>query len=160
MPWDSRQLCYCVREPFPSQTTGTSLVFGKIEPSQHFSLTSRMAEGGIIFSDGIVADGQSYLNESMLTGESKPVEKKTGDKVIIDPEIRPNPGDYVAAKCCGKEEATFKKYKARGTDTNGNELFDLVPLNGDWETIHAGPDNPCQIIGTMLVHIRYRAGRK
>jgi hypothetical protein len=60
MPWDSRQLCYCVREPFPSQTTGTSLVFGKIEPSQHFSLTSRMAEGGIIFSDGIVDDAIEF----------------------------------------------------------------------------------------------------
>ncbi len=60
MPWDSRDLCYCVREPFPSQATGTSLVFGKIEPSQHFSLTSRMAEGGIIFSDGIVDDAIEF----------------------------------------------------------------------------------------------------
>ena len=60
IPWDSRQLCYCVREPFPSQTTGTSLVFGRIEPSQHFSLTSRMAEGGIIFSDGIVDDALEF----------------------------------------------------------------------------------------------------
>jgi len=60
LPWDSHQLCYCVREPFPSQTTGTSLVFGKIEPSQHFSLTSRMAEGGIIFSDGIIDDAIEF----------------------------------------------------------------------------------------------------
>jgi hypothetical protein len=60
MPWDSRDLCYCVREPFPSQTTGTTLVFGKIEPLQHFSLTSRMAEGGIIFSDGIVDDAIEF----------------------------------------------------------------------------------------------------
>ncbi|XP_021894204.1 copper-transporting ATPase HMA4-like isoform X2 [Carica papaya] len=32
--------------------------------------------------DGIVTDGQSYVNESMITGEAKPVSKKTGDKVI------------------------------------------------------------------------------
>lgn len=60
MPWDSRDLCYCVREPFPSQTTGTSLVYGKIEPSQEFSLRSQMAEGGIIFSDGIVDDALEF----------------------------------------------------------------------------------------------------
>jgi Cu2+-exporting ATPase len=33
-------------------------------------------------ADGMVKEGESYLNESLLTGESKPVEKKIGDKVI------------------------------------------------------------------------------
>ncbi|MBI2665445.1 cadmium-translocating P-type ATPase [Candidatus Woesearchaeota archaeon] len=33
-------------------------------------------------SDGIIFRGESSLNESMLTGESKPVSKKKGDKVI------------------------------------------------------------------------------
>ncbi len=33
-------------------------------------------------ADGIVAGGESFVNESMLTGESKPIRKKTGDKVI------------------------------------------------------------------------------
>jgi Cu2+-exporting ATPase len=33
-------------------------------------------------ADGIVAEGESYLNESMLTGESKPVKKGQNDKVI------------------------------------------------------------------------------
>ncbi|HEX6846319.1 MAG TPA: copper-translocating P-type ATPase [Chitinophagaceae bacterium] len=33
-------------------------------------------------ADGIVTAGDSYLNESMLTGESKPVKKVTADKVI------------------------------------------------------------------------------
>lgn len=33
-------------------------------------------------ADGIIVDGSSYLNESMLTGESKPVKKESGSKVI------------------------------------------------------------------------------
>jgi len=33
-------------------------------------------------ADGIVTEGESYLNESMLTGESKPVKKEVNDKVI------------------------------------------------------------------------------
>lgn len=38
--------------------------------------------GEKIAADGIIIEGSSYLNESLLTGESKPVEKKKGDKVI------------------------------------------------------------------------------
>lgn len=38
--------------------------------------------GEKIAADGIVDEGESYLNESMLTGESKPVLKVKGDKVI------------------------------------------------------------------------------
>ncbi len=33
-------------------------------------------------ADGIIVEGASYLNESMLTGESKPVKKELDDKVI------------------------------------------------------------------------------
>jgi len=33
-------------------------------------------------ADGIISEGSSYLNESMLTGESKPVKKEIHDKVI------------------------------------------------------------------------------
>ncbi|MAD98302.1 MAG: copper-translocating P-type ATPase [Flavobacteriaceae bacterium] len=33
-------------------------------------------------ADGIIVEGSSYLNESMLTGESKPVKKEETDKVI------------------------------------------------------------------------------
>lgn len=38
--------------------------------------------GEKVAADGIVAEGESYLNESMLTGEAKPVKKAAGDKVI------------------------------------------------------------------------------
>ncbi len=38
--------------------------------------------GEKVAADGIITDGESYLNESMLTGESKPVQKIKGDKVI------------------------------------------------------------------------------
>ena len=38
--------------------------------------------GEKIAADGIVIEGESYVNESLLTGESKPVEKTKGDKVI------------------------------------------------------------------------------
>ncbi|MBC7867920.1 MAG: cadmium-translocating P-type ATPase [Gloeobacteraceae cyanobacterium ES-bin-316] len=38
--------------------------------------------GEKVAADGMILEGESYLNESMLTGESKPVQKIKGDKVI------------------------------------------------------------------------------
>ncbi|MBO3802598.1 MAG: cadmium-translocating P-type ATPase [Candidatus Brockarchaeota archaeon] len=38
--------------------------------------------GEKIPSDGIVMEGESYVNEALLTGESRPVHKGLGDKVI------------------------------------------------------------------------------
>lgn len=38
--------------------------------------------GEKVAADGIISEGESYVNESMLTGESRPVHKTKGDKVI------------------------------------------------------------------------------
>ncbi len=38
--------------------------------------------GEKVAADGVIVEGQSYLNESMLTGEAKPIEKIKGAKVI------------------------------------------------------------------------------
>ncbi len=38
--------------------------------------------GEKVAADGLILEGESYLNESMLTGESKPVQKVKGAKVI------------------------------------------------------------------------------
>ncbi len=55
-PWDAEFLHYFVREPFPSRTTGVSLVSGEIGAEMLMSIVSEMAEHGVIFSDGIEAD--------------------------------------------------------------------------------------------------------
>lgn len=54
--WDADYLYFTVREPFPSNTTAASLVFGKVTPRQNLLLISQMAENGVIFSDGIEKD--------------------------------------------------------------------------------------------------------
>ncbi|MBS1738237.1 MAG: copper-translocating P-type ATPase [Bacteroidetes bacterium] len=38
--------------------------------------------GEKVAADGIIEEGESYLNESMLTGESRPVKKSKGDNLI------------------------------------------------------------------------------
>lgn len=55
-PWEARHLYFTVREPFPSNTTGATLVFGKVTPQQPLVIESQMSENGVIFSDGIEQD--------------------------------------------------------------------------------------------------------
>jgi hypothetical protein len=59
-PWDADHLLFAVREPFPSKTSGTSLVFGTITHGQQLTLVSQMPENGVIFSDGIEADHMAF----------------------------------------------------------------------------------------------------
>lgn len=77
-----------------------------------------------------------------------------GDLVIIDPDEQPRPGDYVVAKN-GSEEATFKKYRPRGIDESGQEVFELVPLNDDFPTMHSDRQH-IEIIGVMVEHRIFR----
>jgi NAD kinase len=54
--WDANYLFFTVREPFPTHTTGASLVFGRVTSETPLQLESKMAEDGVIFSDGIEKD--------------------------------------------------------------------------------------------------------
>jgi len=58
--------------------------------------------GEKVAADGIISDGKSYLNESMLTGESVPVQKQKGDKVIAG-SINGNGSIKVAVSHSAKE---------------------------------------------------------
>lgn len=85
-----------------------------------------------------------------IDGMSMMPEFRPGDRVIIDPELAPNPGDFVAARNT-KEEATFKKYRPRGMDANGNMVFELVPLNPDYPTMRSDIEH-LEVIGVMVEH--------
>jgi NAD kinase len=58
--WDEKRLQFAVREPFPSQTSEASIVFGEVSDSKTLKLESHMPEHGVIFSDGIEADAISF----------------------------------------------------------------------------------------------------
>ena len=93
-----------------------------------------------------------------IEGESMTPDFRPGDRVIIDPDLAPNPGDFVVAKN-GGEQATFKKYRPRGMDASGNMVFELVPLNDDYATLRSDIDHLI-VIGVMVEHRkRYRRSR-
>jgi SOS-response transcriptional repressor LexA len=90
----------------------------------------------------------------VIRGDSMLPEFRNGDNVIIDPAVQPQPGDYVVAKN-HENEATFKKYRPRGINERGEQVFELVPLNEDYPSMRSDLVN-ITIIGTMVEHRRYR----
>jgi len=65
--WDANYLFYTVREPFPTRTTGASLVFGRVTTETPLVLESQMAEHGVIFSDGIEKDFLEFNSGTKAT---------------------------------------------------------------------------------------------
>ncbi|MGL5597932.1 MAG: LexA family protein [Aeromonas sp.] len=90
----------------------------------------------------------------VIRGNSMESEFVEGDQVLIDPDEPLHPGNFVVAKN-GEEEATFKKYRPRGYGEDGQEVFELVPLNDDYPTMRSDRQ-PIQIIGSMVEHRRRR----
>ena len=82
-----------------------------------------------------------------IDGDSMMPDYQPGDVVIIEPEWEPRPGDCVAAKN-GRQEATFKKYRLRGSTPDGNDIFELVPINDNYPTVRSD-ETPLTIIGVM-----------
>jgi len=60
LPWESESLVFSVREPYPSRTTQVDLTFGRISARSELRLRSLMPENGVIFSDGMEADGLEF----------------------------------------------------------------------------------------------------
>jgi hypothetical protein len=65
--WDANYLFFTVREPFPTQTTGASLVFGRVTGETPLLLQSQMPENGVIFSDGIEKDFLEFNSGTQAT---------------------------------------------------------------------------------------------
>lgn len=92
-----------------------------------------------------------------IQGDSMEPDFKSGDIVVIDPEIAPNPGEFVVASN-GDNEATFKKYRPTHIHIDGTEHFELVPLNDDYPILDSEKGSLI-IIGTMIEHRIYRRKR-
>ena len=76
-----------------------------------------------------------------------------GDRLFVDPERSPSPGNFVVARN-GSNQATFKKYRPRGIDANGNEIFELVPLNDDFPTLRS--DQEKLIVLGVVTEVKQR----
>lgn len=86
--WDTDELVYSVREPFPSIATQTGIVHGVFTDETPLKIASQMASNGIIFSDGVEADYLEFNAGAELTLSTAP------NKALL---ITPNAGAASAA---------------------------------------------------------------
>jgi ATPase, P-type (transporting), HAD superfamily, subfamily IC len=78
--------------------------------------------------DGQVKEGKSSVNESMLTGESKPVTKRVGDRVT--------------AGSINGEGSLVAEVRKTGKDTYLNQVIDLVKKAQESKSRALGPREP------------------
>jgi len=60
-------LYYTVREPYPSASTGATMVFGRITKKTPLQMVSQMPENGVIFSDGMEQDYLQFNSGAVVT---------------------------------------------------------------------------------------------
>ena len=79
LAWDANHLTFAVREPFPSRTSTTDLVYGSVSAKQPLKLRSRMPDNGVIFSDGMESD---YLRFTAGMEATITIAERTGRLVM------------------------------------------------------------------------------
>lgn len=67
MQWEADQLIFVVREPFISKTSSAEIVSGLVTPQFPLLIESEMADGGVIFSDGVEADFLPFNSGAIVT---------------------------------------------------------------------------------------------
>ena len=80
-----------------------------------------------------------------------------GDIIVVDPTLHPYPGDFVLAQRESQFtdgiESTFKKYRPKGINEHGQNVFELVPLNPDYQVFRSDREH-LEIVGVMVEHRR------
>lgn len=99
----------------------------------------------VMMTDSQIGEG-SFAVE--IEGDSMAPLFKHGDRVVVDPTLAAEPGDFVVAEIGGA--VTFRKFRQRDA-----KHFELVPLNNDWPTV-SSEHSTINLLGVMAEHRSYR----
>lgn len=87
-----------------------------------------------------------------IRGDSMLPNFKEGDSIVIDPAVKPYPGAFVVAAINPSDEAVFRQYRAGGINENGQDVFELLPLNPIYAPMRSDRQ-AIRIIGTLVERV-------
>lgn len=67
LKWNSPELIFAVREPFISKQSKASIVWGMVDQKTPLTIESKMAQSGVVFSDGIERDFLQFNSGAIAT---------------------------------------------------------------------------------------------
>jgi SOS-response transcriptional repressor LexA len=87
-----------------------------------------------------------------IKGDSMAPLFKPGDIIVVDPDVKPKPGEFVVAKLQKDNAVVLRKYRPLDKNGTGAEKFELTAVNEDWPIIIVDNKNPGEILGTLIEH--------
>lgn len=89
-----------------------------------------------------------------IADESMMPEIRVNDVLIVDPDAKPRPGDFVVALLEGERNVIVRKYKQLSASREVQQ-YELIALNEDWADIRVGSNEiQAQIIGCGVSLVR------
>ena len=67
LDWEGESLLFVVREPFRSRQSQADIVCGLVTAENALAIESQMPTAGVIFSDGVEADGLEFNSGAIAT---------------------------------------------------------------------------------------------
>ena len=77
------------------------------------------------------------------------------DILIVDPEKKPQPGDFVLAHINTSGHNIIRKYRESEQHSTKNKSCELIALNPDWGTVRVSNANEAVILATVVEHRAY-----
>jgi SOS-response transcriptional repressor LexA len=84
-----------------------------------------------------------------IRGDSMTPRFRDGDMIIIDPAVKPRPGNFVVAVTEHSPEVIFRQYRDAGLNEKGSPVFELSPLNPNYAPMRSDRQL-IAIIGTAM----------
>jgi Cu2+-exporting ATPase len=129
------QTAHLVKNP-KDQGKGQDIIDVKLDTIQIGDMVL-VKPGEKVPADGKIIDGLSYLNESMLTGESKPIKKENGDRVIGG-SINGNGSLQIQVQHTGKDSYLSKVIKlVKDAQETKSKTQNLADRAAKWLTFIA-----------------------